>query len=144
MAKTAIGFDSGVDQAWWDRTPTVFINAGVAPDGNIIDVSKKHLQGGRTAMRPSLPAGLHLLFDYDESVMVRQSLRDLALTLLVTILLVGFITRLALGTTRAALAPFTAILLSLLGAAVTMEITSQTFNLFTIIALGPGRRAGGG
>jgi len=134
VAESEVGFDAGVDQAWWNRAPAIYINAGVAPDGNIIDVSK-NIHKVVDAMRPSLPAGMHLLVDYDESVMVRESLRDLALTLIITILLVGGITRFALGTTRAALAPFAAILLSLLGAAVTMQVTSQTLNLFTIIAL---------
>ena len=55
--------------------------------------------------------------------------------MLITILLVGIIVRLSLGSMRAAAAPFVAIILSLLGAAVVMQITGQSLNLFTIIAL---------
>jgi len=134
VAAAGVAFDPGTDQAWWDRAPSVYIAAGIAPGGNIITVAK----GVRDAvqqMQALLPPGVKLIVNYDESQSVTQSLRDLAGTLTITILLVGFITRLALGSLRAAAAPFAAILLSLLGAALVMQLTGQTLNLFTIIAL---------
>jgi len=134
VAQARIGFPDGSDTAWWDRAPGVYIAAGIAPDGNIIDVAA-HVRAMVDAMRPMLPPGLKLLVTYDESTSVVQSLTDLAITLVITILLVGVIVRLSLGTMRAAAAPFVAILLSLLGAAIVMQITGQTLNLFTIIAL---------
>ena len=95
-------------------------------------------------MQPMMPPGVKLLVPYDSSTSVAQSLQDLGYTLVITILLVAGIVRFSLGTFRAALAPFTAIMLSLLGATVVMEITGQTFNLFTIIGPGVGGGAGGG
>jgi multidrug efflux pump len=134
VADARIGFSEGSDVAWWDRAPAVYIAAGIAPTGNILDVAR----GVRklvAQMQPTLPPGIKLEITYDESRSVSESLRDLGLTLGITILLVGFIVRLSLGTMRAATAPFLAIILSLLGAAIVMQITGQTLNLFTIIAL---------
>ena len=134
IGQARIAFSEGSDTAWWDRAPCVYVAAGIAPTGNIIAVAA-HLQAMVKAMRPSLPPGLKILVSYDESTSVVRSLKDLGITLLITILLVGIIVRLSLGTMRAASAPFVAILLSLLGAAVVMQITGQSLNLFTIIAL---------
>lgn len=134
VAQSRIGFSEGSDLAWWDRRPAVYIAAGIAPAGNIIDVARRVRQLV-AALQPMLPPGLSVLVTYDESINVTESLRDLAITLVITILLVGGIVRLSLGTMRAALAPFIAIILSLLGAAVVMQVTGQTLNLFTIIAL---------
>jgi multidrug efflux pump len=134
VASVGVAFDPGTDQAWWDRAPSVYIAAGIAPGGNIIDVAKQ-VRAQVLQMRELLPPGVQLIVNYDESQSVTQSLRDLAGTLAITILLVGFIVRLSLGSMRAAAAPFCAILLSLLGAALVMQLTGQTLNLFTIIAL---------
>jgi multidrug efflux pump len=134
VAQARIGFPEGADTAWWDKAPGVYIAAGIAPDGNIISVAAG-VRKMVDQMRPGLPPGLKILVTYDESTSVVRSLTDLAITLVITILLVGVIVRLSLGTMRAAAAPFVAILLSLLGAAIVMQITGQSLNLFTIIAL---------
>ncbi len=134
VASPAIAFDPGDDVQFYNDKLGVVISAGIAPGGNIIEVAKgvRHMVDD---LQPSLPPGLRLEVTYDQSIGVSQSLHDLAITLVVTILLVGFIVRLSLGSWRAALAPFCAIMLSLLGATLVMQITGQTFNLFTIIAL---------
>jgi multidrug efflux pump len=134
VAQPAIAFDPGADVQWYDDKLAVYISAGIAPDGNIIEVAR-HVREMVATLQPMMPPGVRLEVTYDESVGVSKSLHDLAITLVITILLVGGIVRLSLGTMRAALAPFLAIMLSLLGATVVMQITGQTFNLFTIIAL---------
>jgi multidrug efflux pump len=134
LASTGIGFDPGTDIGWYNRVPSIYIAAGIAPSGNIIAVARQVRQAV-AAMQPLLPPGVKLVVSYDESRSVSESLRDLSYTLIVTILLVAFIVRLSLGAMRAAAAPFAAIMLSLLGAGVVMQLTGQTLNLFTIIAL---------
>ena len=134
VTQVGIGFSEGSDLAWWDRRPAVYIAAGIAPAGNIIDVAA-HVRRMVRQWQPMLPPGISVEVTYDESVSVTRSLTDLAITLVITILLVGGIVRLSLGSMRAAAAPFAAILLSLLGAALVMQLTGQSLNLFTIIAL---------
>jgi multidrug efflux pump subunit AcrB len=134
VGNVAVDFNPGTDLAWWNRGPAVYIAAGIAPTGNIIEVARS-VRALVAQMQPMMPPGVKLAVVYDQSIGVTQSLHDLAVTLLVTILLVGAITLASLGSVRAALAPFLAILLSLLGAAVVMQVTGQSFNLFTIIAL---------
>lgn len=134
IGSARIAFSEGSDIAWWNRAPCVYIAAGIAPGGNIIEVAAQ-LHRMVDQLRPMLPPGLKILVSYDESVSVVRSLTDLAITLVITILLVAVIVRLSLGSMRAAAAPFAAILLSLLGAALVMQITGQSLNLFTIIAL---------
>jgi multidrug efflux pump len=134
IASGAVGFNPGDDVQFYNRQPAVYIAAGIAPGGNIIDVARR-VRETVAQMQTLAPPGIKLAVVYDESTSVSESLRDLAWTLVITILLVAAIVRLSLGTTRAAAAPFIAIMLSLLGAALVMQITGQTLNLFTIIAL---------
>jgi multidrug efflux pump subunit AcrB len=134
LATTTVGFGPGSDQQWWGERPAVYIAMGIAPTGNILDVARG-VRNMVKQLQPMMPPGVQLSVMYDESTSVSESLRDLTVTLVITILLVGAIVRLSLGTMRAALAPFIAIMLSLLGAAIVMQVTGQTFNLFTIIAL---------
>jgi multidrug efflux pump len=134
FANAKIGFPVSNGDSWWDRRECVYLAAGIAPAGNILTVAE-HLNTLLKELKPTLPPGIQVLDIYDNSISVRESLRDLAFTLGMTILLVFVIVRLSLGTMRAASAPFLAILLSLLGAAIVMQVTGQTLNLFTIIAL---------
>ncbi|HQT84133.1 MAG: hypothetical protein B7Z58_04440 [Acidiphilium sp. 37-64-53] len=134
VADVAIGPPSDTFENWWQGRRAVYLAAGVAPGGNIIAVSRafRHML---TTIRATAPPGLKLPLIYDQSVSITRSLRDLAFTLLITIALVIVIVRLSLGTTRAAVAPFLAIVLSLLGTAIVMHLLGQSLNLFTIIAL---------
>lgn len=134
IGESSVSFGNGAAMAWWNRIPCVYIAAGIAPSGNIIDVAAR-VRRLVARIQPMMPPGVTVEVTYDESIGVSQSLHDLAITLLITILLVGAITVAALGSFRAAAAPFMAIFLSLLGAALVMQITGQSFNLFTIIAL---------
>ncbi len=134
VASVALGPPDDQYRNWWAGQPAVYLAAGVAPGGNILTVSKA-LRRVLDEMRPTLPPGLTLPVIYDESISITRSLRDLAITLAVTILLVGVIVRLSLGTLRAAAAPFLAIILSLIGTAIVMHLLGQSLNLFTIIAL---------
>jgi multidrug efflux pump len=131
-AQTA--FDPGADLQYFNDKPCLYIAAGIAPSGNIIEVAARVRQMVKD-LNPSLPPGVSLLVTYDQSIGVSRSLHDLAITLIITILLVACIVRLSLGTLRATAAPVAAIALSLLGATIVMQLTGQTFNLFTIIAL---------
>ncbi|MDE2239163.1 MAG: efflux RND transporter permease subunit [Rhodospirillales bacterium] len=134
VATAAVNLPPEAGMSWWNRVPCVYIAAGIAPSGNIIDVASG-VRRLLAQIQPMMPPGVKLVVSYDESIGVSESLHDLAITLLVTILLVGLITVAALGSFRAAAAPLLAILLSLLGAAIVMKICGQSFNLFTIIAL---------
>jgi len=134
VADVALGPPSNTFENWWQGRRAVYLAAGVAPGGNILEVSrdfKKML----VTIRETAPPGLKLPLIYDESISITRSLRDLGFTLLITIALVVVIVRFSLGTTRAATAPFLAIVLSLLGTAIVMHALGESLNLFTIIAL---------
>lgn len=134
VADVALGPPDDFYRNWWAGAPAVYLAAGVAPGGNILAVSRA-LRHVLAQIDRTLPPGLTLPVIYDESISITRSLHDLAITLVITILLVGVIVRLALGTLRAAAAPFLAIVLSLLGTAIVMQAFGLSLNLFTIIAL---------
>jgi multidrug efflux pump subunit AcrB len=134
VAKISLGPPSRSFDSWWAGQHAVYLAAGVAPGGNLISVAR-NFRRVLGEIRQTTPPGLKLLMFYDQSVSVMRSLKDLAITLVLTILLVAVIVRLSLGTMRAASAPFLAILLSLFGTAIVMHILGESLNLFTIIAL---------
>lgn len=134
IGQAGVSFPINASGSWWNGQPSVYVAIGLAPGGNILNVARQFHEQIKQ-IRRMLPPGVHLVLAGDQSVSVSRSLHDLALTLFITILLVAGITVASLGNFRAALAPLIAILLSLLGAALVMQICGQSLNLFTIIAL---------
>ena len=72
---------------------------------------------------------------FDISNYMRDSLREIVMTLGETILLVGFVVVALMGSFRTALVPLMTIPISLLGAVAAMSIIGFSFNLLTVLAI---------
>ena len=82
-----------------------------------------------------LPEDLELFMAFDISNYMRDSLREIVMTLGETILLVGFVVVALMGSFRTALVPLMTIPISLLGAVAAMSIIGFSFNLLTVLAI---------
>ncbi len=93
-------------------------------------------------IRPTLPKDIDMRLVYDGTMFMRNALKEITKTLSETILIVGLVVFLFMGSIRTALVPLVAMPVSLVGAAIVMYAFGFSLNLLTILAIvlsvGPG------
>ena len=83
----------------------------------------------------SLPQGIEYHIQYDETEFVRESIKEVISAIALAVILVGIVTYLFLGSKRAALIPFCAIPVSLIGVFIFMNMFGFSINLLILFAL---------
>ena len=83
----------------------------------------------------TLPDGMHVAVAYDGTLYMRDALQEIFITLAETVLLVGIVVLLFMGSLRSALVPLVTIPISLLGAMATIYAMGFSFNLLTVLAI---------
>ena len=83
----------------------------------------------------TLPDGMEIEMGYDGTLYMRDALREIFITLAETVLLVGIVVLLFMGSIRSALVPLITIPISLLGAMSIMLLMGFSFNLLTVLAI---------
>jgi len=101
---------------------------------NEIDVAER-LYAEMDRLRPDLPLDIEMQMAFDGSVFMRDALREISKTLVETMLIVGLVVFLFLGSVRTAVVPLVAMPVSLIGAAIVMTALGFSLNLLTILAI---------
>jgi multidrug efflux pump len=101
---------------------------------NEIDVAHR-LYEAMDQMRPQLPPDIEMRMAFDGTTFMQDALSEITKTLLETMLIVGLVVFLFLGSVRTALIPLVAMPVSLIGAAVFMMAFGFSLNLLTILAI---------
>ena len=83
----------------------------------------------------TLPDGMLIEIGFDGTVYMRDALQEIFITLAETVLLVGIVVLLFMGSIRSALVPLITIPISLLGAMSLMMVMGFSFNLLTVLAI---------
>lgn len=112
----------------------VFIGIYPAPGANEIAVADA-LYAEVDAINESLREDLEFFIAYDVTRYMRDSLKEIFITLGETIFLVGFVVVALMGSLRTALVPLLTIPISLLGAMAAMSLMGFSLNLLTILAI---------
>ena len=86
-------------------------------------------------IRPALPKDIDMRLAYDATVFMEDALKEITKTLGETILIVGVVVFLFLGSVRTALVPLVAMPVSLVGAAIFMVAFGFSLNLLTMLAI---------
>src|SRR5438477_499650 len=86
-------------------------------------------------IRPTLPGDIDMQMAYDATVFMTDALQEISKTLVETILIVGLVVFLFMGSIRTALVPLVAMPVSLVGAAIVMYAFGFSLNLLTILAI---------
>ena len=120
--------------AWMNKTPAVILNIQRQPGANIIQVvnSVKKLL---PQLKANLPAGIDVSVLTDRTVTIRASVRDVATSLGITILLVVLAIFLFLRDIPATTIPSIAVPLSLVGTLGAMYLLGFSLNNLTLMAL---------
>jgi multidrug efflux pump len=112
----------------------VYLSVWPLPGANEISVAYA-LRAALDAIRPDLPTGTTIALAYDGTVYMENSLKEIGKTFSETVLIVGVIVFLFLGSWRSALVPLVTIPISLIGAAATMLAMGFSLNLLTLLAI---------
>ena len=112
----------------------VYLSVWPLPGANEISVAYA-LRDALENIRPDLPAGTDIALAYDGTVYMENSLKEIGKTFTETVLIVGLIVFLFLGSWRSALVPLVTIPISLIGATAAMLAMGFSLNLLTLLAI---------
>lgn len=113
---------------------TAIISISQLPEANAIDLSNK-IRAKMAELSKSFPQGIVYEIARDETDFVRESINEVISAIGLAIVLVGLVTYLFLGSGRAALIPFAAIPVSLIGVFIFMNILGFSVNLLILFGL---------
>lgn len=134
IARISIGETEGEVTARLDEDKVLYISVWPLPGANEIAIGDR-LYVMLDEINATLPKGLSITDGYDGTLYMRDALREIFITLVETVLLVGLVVLLMMGSVRTALVPLITIPISLLGAVAAMTLMGFTLNLLTVLAI---------
>ena len=134
VARVELGAEEADMVARYNRQDAVYLGIWPMVGANEIEVGDA-LVAEMDAIRESLPADVDMRLVWDGTMFMRDALSEISKTLAETILIVGLVVFLFLGSVRTALVPLVAMPISLVGAAIVMMLLGFSLNLLTILAI---------
>ncbi len=134
VARIELGEVEGSQIARLSQRDNLFLAVYGLPGANEIEIGNE-LYTVLDEINATLPDGMHIDIGFDGTVYMRDAIREIFITLAETVLLVGIVVLLFMGSLRSALVPLITIPISLLGAMALMMAMGFSFNLLTILAI---------
>ena len=134
VARVELGAEEADMIAKFNGEEAVYVGVWPTIGSNEIEVSHR-LHAEIARITPTLPSDIQLRVAYDGTIFMQDALKEITKTLMETILIVGIVVFLFLGSIRTALVPLVAMPVSLIGAGVVMMAFGFSLNLLTILAI---------
>jgi multidrug efflux pump len=134
VARVELGAEEAGAVAMYKGHDAVYVSVWPLPGVNEIEVASK-LREALDSLRSTLPDHLKANVAYDATQFMQEALTEIGKTLFETILIVGVVVFLFVGSIRTALVPLIAMPVSLVGAALLMYVMGFSLNLLTILAI---------
>jgi multidrug efflux pump len=134
VANVELGAEEADMVAKYGEKQAVYLGVWPLVGVNEIDVAHR-LRAEMERIRPTLPADIDMQMAYDATVFMEDALSEISKTLTETVLIVGLMVFLFMGSIRTALVPLVAMPISLVGAAIVMYAAGFSLNLLTILAI---------
>jgi multidrug efflux pump len=134
VARIELGAEEGDMVAKFSDREAVYLGVWPLVGSNEIEVAHR-LRAEMERLRPTLPKDIDMGLAYDATVFMEDALEEITKTLGETILIVGLVVFLFMGSVRTALVPLLAMPVSLVGAAIVMFAFGFSLNLLTILAI---------
>lgn len=134
IAKVEMGEEEGQVTARIDKKTIVFLSVWPLPGANEIAIGDR-LYEKLEEINQTLPPGLTISSGYDGTLYMRDALKEIFITLAETIILVGLVVIIMMGSFRTALVPLITIPISILGAIAAITVMGFTLNLLTVLAI---------
>ena len=112
----------------------VYISIWPLPGANEIAIGDR-LYKKVDELNKTLPHGISIDYAYDGTLYMRDALREIFTTLAETVILVGLVVVLLMGSIRSAIVPLITIPISILGAIAAMGMMGFSLNLLTVLAI---------
>lgn len=112
----------------------VYVSVWPLPGSNEIDVARR-LEAALEEMRPNLPKHVDMRLAYDATLFMQQALKEISKTLMETVIIVGIVVFVFMGSVRTAMVPLVAMPVSLIGATIIMFVMGFSLNLLTLLAI---------
>jgi multidrug efflux pump len=113
---------------------TIYLAVFGLPGSNELEIGNQ-LYVVLDEINATLPDGMLIEVGYDGTLYMRDALKEIFITLAETVMLVGIVVLLFMGSLRSALVPLITIPISLLGAMSVMMLMGFSFNLLTVLAI---------
>ncbi len=114
--------------------PCIFLGIVKQSKANTVDVADG-IKAEIERIKPTLPDGIQMVFNYDESVFVRKAISEVWETLAIAFALVVIIIWFFLGSFRSTLIPSVAIPVSIIGTFAILMAFGYSINILTMLAL---------
>ena len=114
--------------------PCIFLGIIKQSKANTVDVAHG-IKDQVEQIRPTLPVGIEMIFNYDESIYVEKAIDEVWTTLGIAFLLVVLVIYFFLGDFRSTLVPTIAIPVSIIGTFVLLYAFGYSINILTMLAL---------
>jgi len=134
VARVELGEVEGDEITRLSQRDTIFLAIYGLPGANELEIGN-HLYDVLDEINATLPDGMEITVGYDGTLYMRDALKEIFITLAETVLLVGIVVLLFMGSLRTALVPLVTIPISLLGAMATIYAMGFSFNLLTVLAI---------
>jgi multidrug efflux pump len=134
IASISVGEDEGEVNARSSKDTVLYIAVWPLPGANEIEIGDR-LYVMLEDINANLPKGLSITDGFDGTLYMRSALKEIFITLAETILLVGLVVLVMMGSIRTAMVPLITIPISLLGAVAAMTLMGFTLNLLTVLAI---------
>lgn len=134
VGQVELGSEEETSNVRHNGKDAVYLSVWPLPGTNEISVAYA-LRAEIEAIKSVLPAGMEIALAYDGTVYMENSLKEIATTFTETVLIVGLIVFLFLGSARSALVPLVTIPISLIGALAAMMAMGFSLNLLTLLAI---------
>src|SRR5712671_5624189 len=134
VARVELGAEEADFITKFSDKEAVYLGVWPLPGSNEIEVANR-LHAEMARIRPTLPSDIDMQMAYDATVFMTDALQEISKTLVETILIVGLVVFLFMGSIRTALVPLVAMPVSLVGAAIVMYAFGFSLNLLTILAI---------
>ncbi|MCC7177443.1 MAG: efflux transporter outer membrane subunit [Acidobacteria bacterium] len=134
VARVELGAEEPDMVAKYNGTEGVYLGIWPLVGSNEIEVARR-LRAEMERLRPTLPADMDMRLVWDGTMFMRNALEEISKTLVETVLIVGVVVFLFVGSVRTALVPLVAMPISLIGTAAIMAAFGFSLNLLTILAV---------
>lgn len=134
VARVELGAQNYKQAVFHNGQPSIFLGIKPTPEANALDVAAGVHQAVKE-LRKSVPPGMKITFDLDQSTFITASLHEVFETIGITLIVVMIVIFLFLGSLRSLLLPAIAMPLSVLGAGTIMLFMGFTVNLLTLLAV---------
>lgn len=134
VAKVELGSEEPMMNAIYGGKPAVYVSVWPLPGSNEIEVAH-NLRAEMGRLKDTLPSNIDMQLAFDATMFMENAINEISKTLVETIIIVGIVVFLFMGSLRTAIVPLIAMPVSLIGAVLIMLIMGFSLNLLTLLAI---------